>query len=491
MNLNESKKRNPGDVFHAHLHEIDHIHLTDMQQRLISGNEASDSNQISAPSTNLKDPRTHLLIPNYVCDYRDTDLNKKNIFLRQFVKESKVAPFQQMSCVEAIHRFSQPNANMCEMDRRNCEVYFATQAIRAEEKQRFLEFLKTFFQKNLTSRCRTVPPVIEYFVQETWKLSIIELLRTINDDYYKIAAAFQADGFGSDNLELVLKAEEHCGNTPEMCEKNEVKFLRKPAKQLVSDYESTRISNGDTFIDKKLEEWHEKYKPDFIMPISTIYDLLDAALSGKQDWMTKATIQERKSGCGNEIIFEKSLPPTYLSAMNKSNLGLKQLLRSTFTASQENSPENANDNITSTADDFSGEYKVVAFDELLTKLSKNEERRSFKNLSGNLFELSTNDGSLNATRILIQCEQDASRQIESGQNEFVYFSPKTEYQAEYGGEQMSLSELIKEWCFLYFQPKSSVYRGRFSEQLMALLRFRNIFHFLFTFQCDVMLNHQK
>lgn len=85
----------------------------------------------------------------------------------------------------------------------------------------------------------------------------------------------------------------------------------------------------------------------------------------------------------------------------------------------------------------------------------------------NIFELSSKDQEI--LRLLIQTSPDAFN--EDGE---IFFSIKIEYQPEFGCEQMTKSELIKEWISLRFSPESIVKRIRMSFYTFSILHIRDI-----------------
>lgn len=103
--------------------------------------------------------------------------------------------------------------------------------------------------------------------------------------------------------------------------------------------------------------------------------------------MIQATIQESEFSHKNEIIFEKPLPPTYLSALQKSSRRFKQLMRSTFGGSNNNLKKTKTEKISVASASaelktFTGEYKAIEFHEFLAKPIKEEEETSFIDILG-------------------------------------------------------------------------------------------------------------
>lgn len=481
LNLTEDKKTNLGDYFHSQLLEIEHVHLMQANPKpnITTNHSSDDTHKTTTDTEILKDPRTGLSITNYTCDYRDTDVALRNIFLRKFIEKSKLSPVEHRAGVEAILWLSSHSTNILDEKPRICEIYFATQTTRFEEKGKYLQFLKNYFSQNLTYRYQTVLPPIDFFLQKMWKMLVIELLQSLADDYYRIATAFQLDAFPSNSVDMVLMDANQHGNVPEMLEKPDLLFLRKSSSQLIEEWENMHNEDTKKFIQNCVDPCRVKHDPNVIIPLSSICSVIDAAVSGKQNFMIRITIQEN-----NEVVFEKALPPTELSALQKSRIGFKHLLQSSFQKNSSKTDNTKQHSVNHLSNEATGnsiesaiEYKTMEFSEYLKKVYKeNEQKQSkqdheevgvktpFKNCCCNLWELSERtDGQFSsnssAVRMLVIHQQDAFRFINDNEKEFVSLSPKVEYQAEYGAEEMRLTELIQEWCLLYFQPNSIVYRG--------------------------------
>lgn len=467
--MSEYQRNNPTDAFFCNLLEIDPLLLEQKHEETSIQNEIEENQSRQFP-----DPRTGVEIPSYECNYKNVDFEKRNFFLTHYIQASNLQKCEHVACLNALRR-SKTTSNLSTDEQKNQMIYESCATNRFEENTLFLEKLRQFYFEKLSKRFHDVPPSINYFVTQCWKKRLIAMHRRLANFKYRMRTAISLQ-----STQCTVKTntlhQEHLGNVPEMRD-NAIEYMRQSSSNLMNIYNRRKISRLLPMIKNKMKELVQEHGVDFILPIS----ILKAIVSGKKGWSSCMSVKESAQSDTfnqkNEIIFEKPLPPIYLSGNERYKKGAKYVLQSCFNQNSlsvfnHNSQTEIKTNVdsqiqTRQIDDQINEpilntleYKISKNDEFIVNHSKSE--CSYENMSFSIIDVigseNSDDGD-ETFRLLISAKQSAYKKDENGEIAFVNYSPKIEFQAEYGAETMRKDELIHEWCDLYFGPHTSTERG--------------------------------
>lgn len=461
LNMTEYKSKNPTDVFFCHLMETEPIHLEGIHSTNANDNtEAHESHQFI-------DPRTGVEIESQECNYRNTKPESRNIFLKSHIHDSKLKKHEHLACLNALRQLNKSVSELSDEEKKDRLLFKSSAQDRLAEKDLFLEKIRENYL--IFNRFHDVPPAINHFVTENWKRRLIVMQQKLANVRYRMRTAISQQPPDC-TVETEVIHREHLGNIPIMTSQN-IEYLRQSSTNLTKTYNSRKSKHLEPIIRKKIEELVQEHGVDFVIPIS----MLKLLLSSKQVWSSCISVrnsaQSNVFNQKNEIIFEKPLPKSYYSGNERFKIGSKYLLRSCF---NQNALHvfNHNEQIekrtaihtknielnAETSGNF--EYKVSNSDEFIRNHSKIDD--SYANMSFSIFNISgldnMEDGS-EAFKILVPAKQDAYKKNENDEIRFLNYSPKIEYQYEYGAEVMGKDELICEWCDLYFRPDTITERG--------------------------------
>ncbi|XP_055306386.1 uncharacterized protein LOC129570703 [Sitodiplosis mosellana] len=464
LNMPEFQQRNPTDVFFCNLMNIDPLHLQHENQ---NQNESSGEGELTPRQ--FIDPRTGIEIPSHVCNYKNIDLKTRNIFLTKYIQVSNLQRHEHLTCLNALARLPKPETELSNEEKKDRLLFNATAVLRSEEKKAFLEKLRERFFAEVPNRFHNVPPSIEYFVTQNWKEQLVMMHRQFVNARFSLKTAILLQP-----SECVVTTnavhQEHLGCVPQMSRDN-LEYLRQSFPNLMKAHNMRKNTHQLPAIKGKVKDLVQQHKVDFVIPIS----ILKCILGSKTGWSFCMTVKESALSTvfnpKKEIICEKPLPPAYLSGNDRYKKGAKYLLHSCFNAnalyvynhnekieSRTSTQAIECDSNTSTAI----EYKVSNCDEFIRNHARGED--SYGNMTFTIFDVkgyNSADDINESFKILVPTKQAAYKKDSNGEIKFINWSPKIEFQAEYGVEVMRKDELISEWCELYFRPNTSTERVRF------------------------------
>lgn len=468
VNMHENVAELVPDVFFGHLLEMTPLHITQITQQ----RQKRDEKQINKSDSfqqKFIDPRTKVEIPTHLCNYKEVDAAEKNVFLRRQVEVSKLQMQEHSACLGAMLQLSTKQNDSTPQQRLDRQIYDSTENQRTQEKNLFLEKLREIYFKNNFYRFHWVSAAIDHFVRQIWKRRLIELHRNQKNCKYRLQTAFSIQKRTAE-VKSKLIFRKTMGNVPESIDLN-VEYIRQSSHNLLHEY-NQRKNFG--MPNTKLKDFLKTHDIDVVIPMSILRLLLIESSTESifcvqiKDLSSNTSLDPKK-----QIVIDKPLPPLYLSGRDRCRKAAKYLVRSCFCKNSRNS-FNIGENVEKKSPDevefkeFSGEnvetnYNICHFDTFMERTSKKclEEPNFSANKTYSVFEVSgpedENDETTSKTlKVLIPAKQDAYIRCDDGETKFLNFSPKIEYQAEYGAEAMTKDELIREWCQIAFGLDSAV-----------------------------------
>lgn len=471
LDMAEYRRNNPTDVFFCNLLEIDPYHYQHLQESL-----RNETHNVSDESVVRKfaDPRTGIEIPSHECNHRNVNLESRNIFLNNYIQASSLPKAEHIAGLSAIRGVESASLEQITDEPNDHIPNESGAANRLQEKQLFLDKLQEHYFSKLSQRYHDVPPSIDYFITQKWKRQLIDVHRRLTHVHYCMRTAIPLQP-SQCAVKIEHFHEEQMGNVPKMAD-TRPEYLRQSFLQLMNAYNQQKPVQTQSAVKAKLNELIHAHDIDFVIPISTLKLVLNN--SKTSNWRCCMTVQDSVKSTlfhtKQKIIFEKPLPPTHLNGNERYRNGAKYLL---YSCSIQNSSYyfNCNDQTETKIDiepaippelesrvNESTEYKISSTDEFIRKYPKREY--CYGNRAFTILKLSGRDDTESdddeTFKILIPAKLTAYQKTDANdQIQFVNFSPKIEFQAEYGAEVMTKDELLQEWCNLFFRPKTCTERG--------------------------------
>lgn len=450
--MDDYATKNIKDVFFSCLYEADPAHY-----RL---NSSKESTKTSQQMCKFPDPRTGVENPTHECLYEDVD-----IALRRVGKTpSLLKPKNHKTGLKAMHLLGRDLA-MSFQEQKLFTLYESTAQQRTTENALFLEELREYSTTNLSSRYHNVPASMEQFVMNIWKKRLAHLHRTIGNTKITLRTALTVQ---STNCEIQTKMI-HCeqlGEVKAICDDQSIQYIRQSSANLQKIYNEQRTAPFLMSVKAKGEELRRQHRITFQLPIS----IIRLILCGDSDSCFSMSIKEAGAislfGSNRTVVLEKPLAPLYISGNKRHRIGAKYVTRFCFTR-KANECNTCDENVIDGRFDENSTfpYKVEKFDEFMQMYNAKHPEMNAHNANTffRVFELTgdVDEDAAETHRVLITSKQDAYKKNVLDKRIFVNFSPKIEFQAEYGAETMSKNELIREWCDLYFRPDSVTERSKY------------------------------
>lgn len=470
----------------CHLLEIHPAHLFDSESDSDDAHEKPATND--TPNTiedlALVDPRTGKKVYEPECDFSSSNTAIHKSLSQMFDERSQLTPIEQRKCwsvIDKLHR-----TDLSPIDKLKVDFYHSGREKRELDKKSYHSRVQRHFDIFTSRRCMSVLPALEKFVIEKWRLSIIDVFRKFLHKWYRLQAGVPLNPTASQGTTIVAKQiyveDEGIVLRARKCIKQ--KFLRKTCQSLVNWYEQHLEARSREYMADQCLKIANEHRANVIIPLSSLCQLMDNASNSVSNWMMNFAIQiENEMEIFQQrclTIFGKPLPPTALTGMEMNKIGFKYTIRASYCPRTEKiyrckEREVVGNDHNPTEEIFAGEnktkaveYKVENFDKYLTNIYEKhgELQRPNGNTSYAIWQMSEMGNETNGTsnsngmRVLVSFKQDSFQKSLLEPMAFKNYSTKVEYQAEFGAEEMTKSELVREWCRQYFRPNSITERGK-------------------------------
>lgn len=446
------------DVFFCHLNEIDHIHLLDDYGKAATQPEDDFIR---------KDPRTGRIITKET--YEHSTCPKVTLFAN-FRQRSSMNSHQHQVCLNAMTKLGRADNSLSMSDRTDIRTYAQLSIERQAEKKQFLDFVKDEFYKRNIKNCFHLQPELNTFVTKRLQRSMQMALASMNDSF-RLQSALPITHNGGSGDPIVVEHEKMIHRIGVALAINANKYSN-PVQVSSSFLEHFYSNHGDVVVPID-EPFLQHHSVDVVINVKTITSIVTSAKIHSVDWNVpfKVTACEDK----NVIIFDDKLPALSVSCLEKNRLaykyGVKALVvlpkkKEVFSFEenlfiQRHPPTIAVSDTSNATNETAPSYKLWHFEEYLTKFchsTASENTASDSNHIRRLWNIKRNGH--NSCRMVIDSSEDYCEKRKDGTVKFINLSPKLEYQCEFGAEQMTLAELIEEWCALRFGPDTVVHRGK-------------------------------
>ncbi|XP_055620347.1 uncharacterized protein LOC129764845 [Toxorhynchites rutilus septentrionalis] len=439
------------DIFNLHINEIDPIHqLGDVYD--------DDQTPLQYPI----DPRTGLEMRRLVID-----TTKPFRMFEQFPTGSKLGRAEHQHCLTVLNRLNLRLGFDSPEEKEALGKYKTLMKKLGKEQCLFDSFVKKYFNTHLVGRKKIIDHELNQLVIAIWKSKVQRMLQGISDSkfYLSTAVMWMKYGVNEQNVTFELASENvlELGVvknifTENLLHCNTLKRNKRILDQFCSD-EAHFVSVDDALQIETILRQDESIR--FVISSGALNYLLNSATNLQQRWMIP--IQIRTIGDRNVIIFGKKLQPTKMLSHDRNIKAHKYLVRSFMTITKKVRENNAKESKPVTTP----EYIPVHFDEYLHSLQKRRQSmpQSEQNVRLGLWKLSDGD---NQCKFLVRSRMDCYESLRK-MKFYINISIKLEYQAEFGAEQMTSSELLREWIRQFLRPNSKTLRLRIDALTHAIL----------------------
>lgn len=411
-----------------------------------------------------KDPRTGHEITKEFFDH--TTVSKTTLF-SNFPQQSSMNSKQHQSCLNAIAKLRNDTTDASISDRDDIRTYAQLSMERANEKKRFLDFVKDEFDKRNIKNCYDLQPELNKFITKRWTNSVEKVLAS-NKSCYQLQSAIP---IGQSNCtdEIKIEHEKTIQQTGVVLAVNSKKYSN-PMRLSCAFLEDFFSNNADITV--PLDQLISNHPVDVVISLKTLSSLLTYATDLTTDWSVTFTLTQREN---NTVIIFDGLLPVSLECLVKNRLAFQYSVKAAiavpkkkevfcFEANRfvERPYELSTPSVLPDAPDSQPTYKVWHYEEYLNKFTDPVSTNNSTADSNHIRRLWNIRHNNVDCRLVIDNSQDFCEKQVDGRVTFINLSPKIEYQCEFGAEQMSVSELISEWCELRFGPNTITHRGKWN-----------------------------
>uniref|UniRef100_A0A1Q3F2F7 Putative nmda receptor-regulated protein 2 c-terminus n=1 Tax=Culex tarsalis TaxID=7177 RepID=A0A1Q3F2F7_CULTA len=328
-----------------------------------------------------------------------------------------------------------------------------------KERVLFDSFVRNYFLNNLAGRKRTIDAELDGLVVGVWRSKVGRMLeRRMGGGKYQLATAVlwlkyrkneKNVGFevASENvLELGCVRNIYTEN---LLHASTLRRSKRILDRYLEEYCSSTDVDDAVHVDSILKQDEDVR---FVVNSGALCYLLDKACNLEQRWAIPFRIDS--VGGRNVVFIEKKLQPVRMLTHERNVQAHKYLVRSFMTIVKKEGakPEQESE------PNVKIEYKAVGFDEYLQQLevTRKPSEPVQRNVSLQLWNLQDGDDQY---RFLVRTRTDCYESLRKVKF-YINISIKLEYQTEFGAEQMTKSELIREWTRQRLRPNSKTLRLR-------------------------------
>lgn len=211
----------------------------------------------------------------------------------------------------------------------------------------------------------------------------------------------------------------------------------------------------------------------FVMPAGAFTFLLNYAHHMQQQWTIPFEI---KLIDGRKVlIMDSRHPPTKLSTHARKVKAYKLLAKSfmTFKTVRQHHPETSKIPAKDKEESTEGSFKPLLFDEYMKTMAHRKSSLVKEKIRESRFYQAwkLKDPADDVHHLLVGFRQDCYESFRK-MRVFINISIKIEYQPEFGAEQMTLAELLHEWCRQLLRPNSKTMRLRINSTTSTIISHR-------------------
>uniref|UniRef100_A0A336K4Y8 CSON001455 protein n=1 Tax=Culicoides sonorensis TaxID=179676 RepID=A0A336K4Y8_CULSO len=448
------------DVFHWHLNEISKLH----EQNFCQNHNRSKINVSS-------DPRNHHIIEKVV-NHQMISNECISVF-KYFPSKSLLNEDEHLLQLNILlnkkkqkqHLFSLKGIDQDDNIRKSLKEKVL------KENKLYCEFVKNYFLSNNIHRKKNVNPNVMRLFVNNWKIRVNKFVENhpkLFSQSYRLATAvtLKYDKMHRKNIDFETNSIDSSkifqpSNSKSLFTCNMIKQRSKGLLFYLKKYYDENQNFEHLFdTNTKVENLGES---DIIISMSSCLCLLQGYLNTYDDWFIPINIVTENSK--KVVSIDKPFPRVKLGSHQK-NYNIALDIVKAISLYQTNSYIKSDIAVNKVSNRFN--YKIETLEKFMREFNSKHENHSNVNalLTKNNVKISSERGSLTLTTSF---QYDA---IENGK--LIILSPKLEYQPEFGQEQMTQYELVKEWIYLKFSKDTIVKRIRMHYSTYSILSITDI-----------------
>ncbi|XP_050080250.1 uncharacterized protein LOC126567926 [Anopheles maculipalpis] len=463
------------DIFNLHINEIDPVHQIDEICSLV------DESSLFLPAEMPTDPRTGQKVQQL-----EVKCTKSLLFFNQFPSGSVLTRDEHQLCLTVQNRINMRLPFNSAKEKKNYARYMQLMVKLAPEKEMFDSFVKNYFNTNLLRRMQTIEPELNALVVKVWQAKVRERLaleRELGGQYVLMTVVpFFGCAENETNVLFEPTGEDvhETGTVRSLFTENVLKSITlKRNERVLEDFTAewcaVRCKRDEQIGNVRAVLQHLK-DVAFVMPAGAFTLLLNYAQNMQDQWTIPfeiKLIEGRKV-----LIMDSRHPPNKLSTHARKVKAYKLLVKSFMSfKGRKHLQDKSKSPVKDIEEDATKEgesFKPLLFDEYMRSLAHKTPPSVVKEKirESRFYQAwKLKDQSNDEHHMLVGFRQDCYESFRK-MRVFMNVSVKVEYQPEFGAEQMTLAELLQEWCRQLLRPNSKTMRLRINGTTSAIISHR-------------------
>ncbi|KAF5272131.1 hypothetical protein FQA39_LY01213 [Lamprigera yunnana] len=425
------------------------------------------------------------------CTHYPLSLNIPKVELKKLIKIPDVTPkqfipgkmfttinvksalnkWQHANCLKALQMYRSEGAN--KIDHKTLDTYKSLQTVIQQENVEFLQHAKQAWQE-IKQQLEIIKPHILKYATVSWQLKLQKVKHY--PQFYTLHDSICLVYHDPDNhIEVAFKENIfNCGTPhiplfPTLLSKFTLNTNTLPNLNRTC----TLNSKLPVSQDKNIENALENHGVDVIISMSGIKRLMDDS-DNKSVWNLPIVIKQIKFKLPNEdvqekkvVFIDKALPLQTPTRVDFNQQCHKRLVRLNLSKPKTDSAANMENSINSYMTEDAGSNNIS--DSTLDNSLEGNDNLHQHNVIYSTWNINFNDKEnvllkskkqTKNIRFLLRQKVDAYQPLPDGNQRPITLVPKMEHQLEYGAALATKSELMRQWCDLFFRPFSHLYRIR-------------------------------
>ncbi|XP_053679122.1 uncharacterized protein LOC128730112 [Anopheles nili] len=453
------------DIFNLHINEIDPIHQIDEMN-----SRTGDPADITLPVEMPIDPRTGQKVEQLELKC----INTLQLFDR-FPSGSVLKRKEHQHCLTVLNRINMRLPFTNPEDAQRYQQYQKLMEKLAPEKELFDSFVRNFFNTNLLRRVQTIDPDMNALVVAIWQEKVSERLaleRERGGKYILMTAV----PFGGNNnpcqSNVIFKPmgqdAQETGVVRNLFTENILRCvsLKRNARVLDGFMVEWRAARR-RYADKMSDIFSILYKMpqiSIVLSAGVLAWLINNARNEQEQWTVP--FQVKTLNDRNVLLVDSRHPACRMSTHVRKLQAHKLLVKSFMSfikpqSTTEGSSKTTTEQKSQEASKCNGiaSFDPLTFDEYMKKVELRRAPSGHETRENRFYQPWTLEEDSETHHLLISFRQDCYESFRK-MRVFMNISVKLEYQPEFGAEQMTLAELLHEWCRQLLRPNSKTMRLR-------------------------------
>uniref|UniRef100_A0A182YPF8 Little elongation complex subunit 2 C-terminal domain-containing protein n=1 Tax=Anopheles stephensi TaxID=30069 RepID=A0A182YPF8_ANOST len=461
------------DIFNLHINEIDPVHQIEEIRALV------DESALFLPTEMPTDPRTGQKVQEL-----EIACNKSLLLFNKFPSGSVLTRDEHQHCLTVQNRINMRLPFTTAKEKKNYARYLELMGKLAPEKEMFDSFVKNYFNTNLLRRKQTIEPELNSLVVKIWQEKVRERLALERElgGQYVLTTVVPFYGCVENETNVTFEpstgVEVHeTGTVRNLFTENVLRCVtlkrnERVLENFTAEWCTVRCKRDEQMVNIRAVL---QQLPDvaFVMPAGAFTLLLNYAQNTQEQWTIPFEI---KLIDGRKVlIMDSRHPPNKLTTHARKVKAYKLLVKS-FMAFKERKqlPESAKCPVKDGEKPADQPFRPLAFDEYMKEMAHRNVSSAKERIRESRFYQAWKLKEQIADEqhhLLVGFRQDCYESFRK-MRVFINISVKIEYQPEFGAEQMTLAELLQEWCRQLLRPNSKTMRLRINSTTSSIISHR-------------------